>query len=84
MTAPVISDAGSMSFVMTAGISREEVPDPSDDRVRIRTIHEREIAVIRFRGYASNKDVNEAVSRLQEGLRNARYYHCGSAVPDAV
>jgi|WetSurMetagenome_2_1015567.scaffolds.fasta_scaffold96644_2 hypothetical protein len=71
MTSPVLSDAESMSFVMPAGTSREEVPDPQDERVRITAIHEREIAVIRFRGYASRKDVDEAVSRLQEGLKNA-------------
>ena len=71
MTSPVVSDAESMSFVMPAGKSREEVPDPLDNRVRITTVPEREIAVIRFRGYASQQDVDEAVSRLQEGLKKA-------------
>jgi len=71
MTAPVLSDAVSMSFVMPAGKSREEVPDPLDNRVRITTLPGREIAVIRFRGRASQKDVDETISRLQEGLKNA-------------
>lgn len=70
MTAPVVSDAGSMSFVMPAGIKREETPDPLDSRVRIVTIKERDIAVIRFSGYAPKEDVDAATSRLQDGLKN--------------
>jgi hypothetical protein len=71
MTAPVISDAMSMSFVMPAGKSREEIPDPLDSRVQITTVAEREIAVIRFRGSASQREVEEMALRLQEGLKNA-------------
>lgn len=70
MTAPVISDAGSMSFVMPAGSRREETPDPLDSRVRIETLPERDIAVIRFSGYAPQKDVEAAAARLEEGLQN--------------
>ncbi len=70
MTAPVISNATSMSFVMPAGTTRDDIPDPLDSRVRIVTLPEREIAVIRFSGYASTEDVNAATSRLQEGLKN--------------
>jgi hypothetical protein len=69
MTAPVVSDAGSMSFVMPAGTKREETPDPLDSRVRIVTIPERDIAVIRFSGYAPPEDVDAATSRLQDGLK---------------
>jgi len=71
MTAPVVSDAASMSFVLPAGTTREETPDPLDSRVRIVTVPEREIAVIRFSGYAPPDDVEAATSRLQEGLKNA-------------
>jgi hypothetical protein len=70
MTAPVVSDAASMSFVMPAGTTREETPDPLDSRVRIVTIPERDIAVIRFSGYAPQEDVDSATSRLQEKLKN--------------
>ena len=68
MTAPVLSDAGSMSFVMPAGTKQEETPDPLDSRVRIVTLPEREIAVIRFTGYAPKADVDAAASRLLAGL----------------
>ena len=70
MTAPVVSDAGSISFVMPAGTKREKTPDPMDSRVRIVTQPERDIAVIRFSGYAPPEDVDAAASRLQEGLKN--------------
>jgi len=71
MTAPVVSDAASMSFVMPAGTKREETPEPLDSRVRIVTVPERDIAVIRFSGYAPPEDVDAATSRLQDGLKNA-------------
>jgi len=70
MTAPVVSDAASMSFVMPAGTTREKTPDPLDSRVRIVTIPEREIAVIRFSGYSPKEDVDAATARLQDGLKN--------------
>jgi len=70
MTAPVVSDEGSMSFVMPAGSQRDDIPDPLDNRVRIVTLPERDIAVIRFSGYAPAEDVETAASRLQEGLNN--------------
>jgi len=70
MTAPVVSDAASMSFVMPAGSKREDIPDPLDSRVRIVTQPERDIAVIRFSGYAPPEDVNAVTSRLRDGLKN--------------
>lgn len=71
MTSPVVSDAGSMSFVMPAGKMHEEIPDPLDSRVRIVTQPERDIAAIRFSGYAPRQDVNAATSRLVDGLKTA-------------
>jgi effector-binding domain-containing protein len=70
MTAPVVSDAGSMSFAMPAGTKGDETPDPLDSRVRIVTLPERDIAIIRFSGYASREDVDAATSRLQAGLKS--------------
>lgn len=70
MTAPVVSDSASMSFVMPAGSKREDIPDPLDSRVRIVALPERDLAVIRFSGYASQEDVDAATSRLLAGLEN--------------
>jgi effector-binding domain-containing protein len=70
MTAPVVSDAASMAFVMPAGSTRENIPDPLESRVRIVTIPEWEIAAIRFSGYARPEDVDAAMQRLQDALKN--------------
>jgi hypothetical protein len=71
MTSPVVSNATSMSFVLPAGKTREETPDPLDSRVQIVTLPEREIAVIRFTGYASPQEVDAVTVRLQDGLKKA-------------
>ena len=71
MTAPVVSDAKSMSFVMPPGQSRDEIPDPLDNRVRITTLPAREVAVIRFKGYARQEEVEAMEDRLLEGLKKA-------------
>jgi effector-binding domain-containing protein len=64
MTAPVISDPNSFSFVMPLKYKLEDIPEPSDARIRIRRIPARKLAVIRFKGYAKEKSVNEVKSRL--------------------
>ena len=71
MTAPVVSTAGSMSFVMPPEKSRDDVPAPVDERVRIVPVPEREVAVIRFKGHASKDEVAAVEERLREGLRKA-------------
>lgn len=71
MTSPVVTNATSMSFVMPAGKTHEEIPDPLDSRVRIVTLPEREIAVIRFSGYASPQEVDAVMVRLKDGLEKA-------------
>jgi hypothetical protein len=71
MTAPVVSDQQSMSFVMPPGSDRDSIPEPLDPRVRITAMPSREIAVIRFRGYARQSEVAAAERRLQEGLKTA-------------
>jgi effector-binding domain-containing protein len=70
MTAPVISDANSFSFVMPLKYKLEEVPEPLDSRIRIQRIPARRLAVIRFKGYARQKSVNEVKTRLLSALQN--------------
>ncbi|HDQ08512.1 MAG TPA: heme-binding protein [Methanoculleus sp.] len=71
MTAPVVSDTTSMSFVMPPEKSRDDIPEPVDERVRIVPVPEREMAVIRFKGHARKDDVAAVEVRLKEGLRKA-------------
>jgi len=71
MTAPVVSDGTTMSFVMPAGKTREEIPEPLDTKVRIVSVPEREVAVITFKGKTHEKDVKEEEALLRKGLKDA-------------
>ena len=71
MTAPVISDSNSFSFVMPDRYKPEDIPEPMDARIRIQTIPARKLAVIRFKGYARAKSVNEVKSRLLSILQKS-------------
>ncbi|MCQ8893608.1 MAG: heme-binding protein [Methanolinea sp.] len=71
MTAPVISGSNTMSFVMPAASRRDDVPDPLDSRISIQEIPPRELAVIGFRGNASDRDVSVVSERLLKTLGEA-------------
>lgn len=71
MTAPVLSDEQSMSFVMPAGKTELEMPEPLDNRVQLSTLPAREIAVIRFKGYTRQDEVETVKARLLDSLKNA-------------
>lgn len=69
MTAPVISDVNSFSFVMPFEYKLEEIPEPLDPHIGVQKIPARKLAVIRFKGYAREKSVNEVKSRLSSVLQ---------------
>jgi hypothetical protein len=69
MTAPVISGGGSMSFVVPSKYTMESVPVPSDGRVRIQEVPERKLAVMRFRGWARERSVEERKGTLISVLK---------------
>ena len=71
MTSPVVTDAASMSFVMPPGKTRDDIPEPLDARVQISTVPAREVAIIRFSGYARKGKVAATEVQLREGLRAA-------------
>ena len=50
MTSPVLSDTGSMAFVMPAEYTIETTPEPADSHVRITEIPSRLLAALRFSG----------------------------------
>lgn len=68
MTAPVISDASTMSFVMPEQLSLEDLPEPLEPVVKIQEIPPREVAVIRFSGKAEAQAVEEMTGRLLAAL----------------
>ena len=69
MTAPVISEGYSMSFVVPSKYTLETVPTPNDERIRIQEVPERRLAVVRFRGWAREKSVEKQKARLIAILR---------------
>jgi len=71
MTAPVVSMTGSMSFVMPAGRTESDLPEPLDSRVRLATVPPREVAVLRFRGRAGSHAVKDMASRLLKAVEKA-------------
>jgi len=71
MTAPVVSVTGSMSFVMPAGRTESDLPEPLDPEVRLVTVPQRTVAVLRFRGRAGRDAVKDATSRLLKALEKA-------------
>ena len=64
MTAPVITSAQRMSFVMPATFSRDTLPIPLAGRVEIEEMGSRTVAVLRFKGYAAQKDVTKRTEEL--------------------
>ena len=71
MTAPVISGAGRISFVMPAGMKVEEVPEPVDGRIGIETVPARTLAVARFAGRARPDEVGAVTRQLLADLESA-------------
>jgi len=64
MTAPVISNSQSFSFVLPRTYEANTAPEPIDKRIRIEQVPARRVAVIRFRGRATAKDLKARTSEL--------------------
>ncbi|MCK7538683.1 MAG: heme-binding protein [Marinilabiliales bacterium] len=73
MTTPVQMDindsVSTMSFVMPSEYSKESLPRPDDPGVRIINTADEYVAVIRFSGYASDKDLKFYAEKLQSLLK---------------
>lgn len=73
MTTPVQMDingsVSSMSFVMPSSYNKENLPKPNDPGVQIKNTADEYVAVIRFGGYASDKDLKFYSEKLQNLLK---------------
>ena len=73
MTTPVQMDindtVSTMSFVMPSAYTKENLPKPNDPDVEIKNTKEEYVAVIRFSGYASDKDLKLYSEKLQSLLK---------------
>ena len=72
MTTPVHMDindtVSSMSFVMPSTYSPSNLPAPNDPQVIISTTNEEYVAVVRFSGYASDKEIKHYSAQLKNAL----------------
>jgi len=82
MTSPVhmnINDtASNMSFVMPSAYNQGNLPKPNDPDVQIQKTADEYVAVIRFGGYASDKDLALYSAKLQEMLKNKGITYYGN------
>jgi hypothetical protein len=73
MTSPVQMDindsVSTMSFVMPSAYKKEDLPKPTDSNVRIMNTADEYVAVIRFGGFASDKDLKFYSEKLQNLLK---------------
>jgi len=72
MTSPVHMDVNdttsSMSFVMPSDFDTSNLPKPNNANVKISTSEDEYVAVLRFGGYASDKDLKFYTAKLQKLL----------------
>jgi len=64
-----INDTSStMSFVMPSGYTKENLPKPNNPNVEIKTTPDEYVAVLKFGGFASDKDLKFYTEKLQKLL----------------
>lgn len=82
MTTPVhmtINDSQStMSFVMPANYSKDNLPQPKDSSIIIETTQDEYVAAIRFGGYANNDDIKTYATKLENALKNNKVNYFGN------
>ena len=63
-TIPVVSETGTMSFVLPSIYATEDPPDPLDPVVRLGSIPERDVAVVQFKGRANRTEIEDETATL--------------------
>jgi effector-binding domain-containing protein len=72
MTSPVLSEMGTMAFVMPAEYTLETTPDPIDERVKIAEIPSRLVAALCFSGGWSEAHFEKETQQLLNTLSEAK------------
>ncbi len=80
MTAPVISTSNCMAFVLPSNFSIKTAPEPINPKVKLKHIKERKLAVIRFRGRATESDVAEIKKELIKTLKENNIKYEGTPI----
>jgi len=71
MTAPVVDEDGGMAFILPAGMTIESAPRPLDERVKLLKVPSRTLAVLRFKGVADQRRVDEMTGKMLGDLAKA-------------
>ncbi|MBF8456163.1 heme-binding protein [Kaistella sp. G5-32] len=80
MTSPVRMDINdsqsSMSFVMPAEYTKDNLPKPDNSAIKIETTPEEYVAAIQFGGYANDEDLKKYAAKLKKSLeaKNIEYF----------
>ncbi len=68
MTVPVISeidkDNMTMEFVLPAKFKKDQIPEPNDPNIKVKTYKEHVALVLEFTGSSRDKTVNENINKL--------------------
>ena len=73
MTAPVVSAAATMAFLLPASIRRvEDAPAPTDPLVSLRAVGSRTMAALTFSGSAGTDAVAQKAKALRQALVEAK------------
>lgn len=81
MTAPVFIDEGgegAMSFMLPAKIAEAGAPAPDEEGLEITEVKGGTYAVLRFKGWKSEKQQEAAISKLTELIAAQKYKPIGS------
>lgn len=82
MTSPVHMDINqsksSMSFVLPSAYHGKAIPKPSDPDVVVHQTGDEYVAAIRFRGYASDRDIRKYSEKLKKQLDEHGITHTGN------
>ena len=71
MTSPVLSENGSMAFVMPAKYTIETTPEPTDRHIKITEVTSRLVAALRFSGGWSETHFEKETQELLDELSGA-------------
>lgn len=82
MTTPVhmdINDSNStMSFVMPANYTTDNLPKPNDSTITINTTAEEYVAAIQFGGYADDDKIKTCAAKLENALKASGVEYFGN------
>ena len=74
MTAPVLTEIDSMSFVLPFDITdASRAPKPLDDRIKLKTIPKKKLAVLQFSGFVNENIAYKKTKALISYLKKDKY-----------